>query len=332
MRAAGGTSGKLAARRCYSPISVAIYLAFRATGLAAQEVELKISGDITFLAGFGDLEDDQTGSDHEVFETDGSFTVEAFFQTRDPDLRWGAITEFTADTNSDPDPEKAFLFLRSPYGDPRFGLDDTTATSINYSAPFVAVGTGGLDGDILDSPELVFLTATDTDNSRIIYYSPFFENWQLGLSYSSNDETKENDDDNFDELIEGTLNYYQEKDDFEIGAALSVADAQSYKGAMLSGVVGLDEFAIAGGIAAEEVGDVQRQFYNLGIALEIEPFDTSLNWGQCVHCDDGDSWNLIGGIEVGLLPGTSTAIEVSRSRSDEGAYGTIALFSLEFEF
>ncbi len=323
------------ATRCFQIGLVAAgHLGATPVSASAQELETKITSEISFLAALGDLGKRDIDADNELFEVDATLTIEAVYQTDDPYLRWGAITELTGDKNSPPGAEKAFLFLRSKYGDPRFGLDDSASVVINYMAPFVAVGTGGLDGDIIDSPELVFLTATDTSNTRIIYYSPFVRNWQFAGSYTPNDDEDGDDRDNdqaFDELVDATLNYYTEHEDFEVGAALSIAVADNYRGVSLSGTVGTDPLAIAGGIATEEIEDTHRIFYNLGGRAEIDPLEASLNWGQCVDCDRGESWNLIGGLEFALLPGVDAALEVSRFRDEEGHDGTIALFSLGFE-
>jgi outer membrane protein OmpU len=312
-------------------------------------VTVTIGGESSFLAALGELGDKfEDEAERRSLRAITDLHLGAVADDGPTRLRYGSIVELNAEESGLLQADKSFLFVEGGLGEFRLGRDDSAAVSLNYMASVLAVGTGGLDGEVIDSTDLVFLTPTNIDGFRIIYYSPEAGGMQLGFTYTMTEDDfgrgdDEVEDDRRNDVFDLTLNYNSILGGLNLFAAVSGVlgrldagpGSRSIEGVIGSALLAFPDFNLAGGLAYEDVGAVGRGFYTLGASTEVGPAGVSLNWGQCYACDDRENWNLVSGVEVGLLPGVSGALEVSyfdEDRDGDRNAGVIALWSVALDF
>lgn len=308
-----------------------------AAGAAGMEVEL--AAEAVSYAVVGNLGrklgPDEDGRDG--FRQQAEIEIAARWLDPGQARRWGVIYRFEAELEDGTMTPRAFGFLQDRHGELRAGIDDAPAVSMQIGAATIAVATGGIDGELVASDDLVIPRIVDNDAPRLVAYTPDASGggWQLGASFT----TGPTDEDGIDDTLDVAL--VRLGGDGEVGTALSLAAAIEQHGGLalqLGGLVALDELAVAGSIALDRLdedgsGD-WRRFANLGVAAELAGLDLSLTGGWCFACDERENWNVVLGAERALLPGLATGVELSRFDEAEGGRdaGTILLFSLAVAF
>jgi outer membrane protein OmpU len=180
-------------------------------------LELTISGFARFLVAGGNLNEkfnlDADARDEDPlrnfdFRNDTEVHVSARGVHDATGIEYGGTVEFEADTNQNPNTDETWLFVRSGLGELRFGDTNSAADNMKIGAYSIAVGTGGLDGEVVDfddtvrvdfidvgnvllpGPDGVLLDVrSDQDATRIIYYSPVLAGFQLGASYTPDSDS-----------------------------------------------------------------------------------------------------------------------------------------------
>jgi outer membrane protein OmpU len=161
-------------------------------------LDLTISGFARFLVGYGNLEDkfDDNLSSFDFFnDTEVHVTLRGVHEPTG--LEYGGTVEFEGDTNATANTDETWLFLRGGFGELRFGDTDSAANTMKVGAYTIAVGTGGIDGDIVNldtavevdllftEPQSASATAEGAEDlTKIVYFSPQVGGFQFGLSYT----------------------------------------------------------------------------------------------------------------------------------------------------
>jgi outer membrane protein OmpU len=191
-------------------------------------IDITISGFARFLAGYGDLQTrfgsgSSFGTKYSGFDFRNDTEVHIIAQGRHDrtGIEYGGTIEFEADTNRADNTDETWIFARGAFGELRFGDTDSAASTMRIGGYTVAVGTGGIDGTLVDLPAAVnvdFLffepsvvaavgdlggssgssqdisaiitqTSASEDTTKIVYFSPNFSGFQLGLSYAPDSAT-----------------------------------------------------------------------------------------------------------------------------------------------
>lgn len=305
----------------------------------AVEMEIELAAEAVSYAVIGNLgrklgpdEDREDG-----FRQQAEIEIAARWLDPDHGRRSGVIYRFEAELDGSTMTPRAYGFLQNRHGELRAGIDDAPAVSMQIGAATIAVATGGIDGELVASDDLVIPRIVDNDAPRLIAYSPDASDggWQLGASFT----TGPTDEDGIDDTLDLAL--VRLGGEGELETALSLAAAIEQHGGLalqLGGLVAHDELALAGSVALDRLdedgsGD-WRRFANLGLATELGGLDLSLTAGWCFACDERENWNVVLGVERALLPGLATGLELSRFDEAEGGRdeGTILLFSLAVAF
>jgi outer membrane protein OmpU len=253
-------------------------------------LDIEIGGFFRFLAAAGDLREkrgDNSGSYD--FRND----TEVFVNIRATDeatgIEYGVVIELEADTNTTGNADETFMFIRGGFGEFRLGDDDGMLKDHSLGAHTIAVGTGGLDGTILDNQNLAFVGTTNNDSSRIKYYSPRLAGFQLGLGFtpssnSSGQNIRQTNDGGIDDVIEASLLYRGEFGGVALSANLGAAfghqnttndDAEGYQAGLAAVLFGI---RLAGQVVHQELGNDENTFYNIGAATTLGPVGLSVNW------------------------------------------------------
>ena len=295
-------------------------------------LDITIEGYVRFLAGVGDLKekrDAQTGAYD--FRNDTELHVLVKGEDEGTGIEYGATIELEADTSETDNAGATWIFLKGGFGELRFGDDDGLAKDFALGGFSVAVGTGGTDGEIIDTEAVNYLTASDSDATKVKYYSPTLAGFQLGVGYTPHVEGEGDaidltDDGGVDDYVEAGISYEAELGEIEVLAAIAGGLGHVNTGGddevrgLYGGVqIELFDVQLAGGWGTEEIGGDDRTWLNVGVAYELDDaISVSLTYGDCYDCDDGEPYNLVAGVEVGLLPGVALSGELSWFDEDRG--------------
>ncbi len=233
--------------------------------------------------------------------------------------------------------------MKGSFGELRFGDDDGAADDMKIGGFSVAVGTGGIDGTVVDTALVVGPTNSD-DATKIVYYTPILGGFQLGVSYTASDNS--NGDnlavtnlDGFEDWVEAGLTWSGEFGDVALQAGVvgglaqtNFANGNDDDLETLFVGMQIDAFgmSLAGGLGTEEVAGIDRDWYNLGIKGELGPVALSATWGQARLDPGPDPKNLVLGAELGIVPGMSLSGEIAffdedRGGPDDGVLGVVRL-------
>lgn len=318
--------------------SAAIILGVSGQTMAASitpggKLDVSIGGFARFLAGIGDVKEKSgTNGGAYDFRNDTEVHVKASINDESSGVEVGALIEFEADTNRTGNTDETWVFMKGAFGEFRFGDDDAASDDMKVGGFSVAVGTGGIDGSIIDTGSVVGLSNSD-DATKIAYYSPSFGGINFGLSYtphagSGGDSFPgSTNDGGVDDWVEGGVAYAGELGGLGIKAAVVGGlghinggggddEVRSIFGGVQTDLMG---FKLAGGLGTEEVGEAERDWFNVGIAAELGPLGLSVTYGQA-KVDPGNSKpkNLALGAEMGIVPGVVVSAEVSFFDEDRG--------------
>lgn len=318
--------------------------------------DLTISGFARFLANAGDYQartGQPKGSNGLDFSNDTEVNVTGKATDESTGIDYGFRIEFEADTDSSNNTDETWLFISGEFGEFRFGDEDGASDNMALGGQTVAVGTGGIDGTLVDQGAVVKLTDS-SDATKIIYYSPKFSGFQLGVSYTphgSNNSGRQGAG-----AAVANLNTGEVKDWFAGGLAYTGDIGPAGVKASVTGMYGTDEssdrdadtqgvyagavvdvygFSVGAGWGSEKVLDFDREWYNLGAAAALGPVKVSITWGDAYDTDGAEPTDLVLGAEVGLMPGVAFSVEWSHFDTDRGGNdddGDLGVARLAFSF
>ena len=308
------------------------------------KLDITVTGFARFLWALGDVKEklggQQSSSD---FRNDTEVHIVARGKDESTGLEYGATVEFKADTNGTDNTDETWVILKGVFGEVRFGDEDGAADNMKIGGFSVAVGTGGIDGTVVDTGLVVGPTNSD-DATKIVYYTPTLGGFQLGVSYTPNansngDNIASTKVDGFKDWVEAGLTWTGEFAGVGLQAGVVAGYAQTNFDngndddlkTVFAGLQ-IDAFGVslAGGLGTEKVAGVERDWYNLGIKGEIGPVALSATWGQASLDPGPDPKNLVLGAELGIVPGVSLSGEVAffdenRGTDDDGVVGVVRL-------
>jgi hypothetical protein len=301
-------------------------------------LDVTVSGFIYFRAHGGDLDSarlDPSVSRDLDFSNDTEVHIIARGTHDATGIEYGGTVEFEADTNRLDNTDETWLFLRGGFGELRFGDEDGPVDNSAVGGFTVAAGTGGIDGSVIDVIATGVVKPFNSDDStKIRYYTPSFGGFQAGVSYTpnvgDNGASLAPADVEVRDMVEGALVYTGSFGGFDITASGvgSICDnngegeddnCHTYGGGLTFGLFGAN---LGGGYFSEQVGDAEKDFFNVGIGYGFGPVNMSVTYGQVVDSDDltaevdgetieiGDAYNLVVSADVGLMPGLVLAGDV----------------------
>lgn len=311
-------------------VAVAVLLAVAPGRASAADVrsrgalDIELSGSAGVRAHGGAL-DDQQGDPELGRGLDLSNDTELHVIVRrlddDHGLDYGATVELKADTNATRNGDESWLFVRGAWGELRLGDEDGPIDESGLGGFAVAAGTGGIDGDVIDgiAVDAVLPTTSDTA-TKIRWYSPFYGDVQLGVSWTPNLDDGDSlapVDVEIGELAEAAL-IYEGGGDVEASAVGSIGEVKEggdlwtwYVGA----VVDLDWLELGAGLGDESVGRQEKRYVNAGIARELGLVYASITAGRVLRTrgydDVGEPWNVVGSADLEVAPGLVLAGDVA---------------------
>jgi outer membrane protein OmpU len=344
-------------------------------------LDLTITGSLRFLAHGGQLDDARQENEFSRsldFSNDTELNVLARARSEKYGFEYGGAIQFLADTDETINTDTSWIFVSGGWGEVRLGDEDGVADNSSVGAQTIAAGTGGIDGDVVDeiAVGVVYLTHTDTA-TKIRYYTPSFAGFSVGVDYTPTLEEVDSGDLNgqFFARKDG-LFAMQAKNVFEGG--LIYEDELAADVDLLASVVGVsgtltnrgeEEFAddeddfgdknwwgwqagvsadvygfrFAGSFADEEVGELERTFYTLGIGYgDEDTFNTSVTYGQVIDSTGtpfDKPYNLVFSADYALMPGLLLIGDVGLFDNDGtepgyqgGDKGWQAVVGLDLEF
>lgn len=335
------------------PPGVALVAALGAPTAAAGEIapggalDLTITGVLRFLSAYGDLDHKSLDGDGSVrFLNDPELTLDLRAVDPATGLEYGAVLELAVDTVDVENADRAWAFVRGGWGQARFGDDEGAAENMRLGGFSVAVGTGGIDGTVVDTPAVVG-PFDSGDATKVVYYTSELGGLRLGIGYAPHGESDGQDlggtqDDGADDMVEAGLAFVGSWGDIELEASavggLGRANSDNADRRIASGYLGavmeFDEVSTGLGWGTEDVAGVGRSWWNAGIGYEIEPWSFSITWGRCYRCDEGDVTNLVAGMELLFVPGVAISAELSRfdDNGEEGGDGVVGVMQLAVAF
>lgn len=341
--------------------------------LAAERISASLGGEITQYFGYAD-NDDVAGGDFSGFDikTDGTLFF-AGDTTFDNGLQVGFEVGLDVQSAGDDQIDGSFLWMEHAFGRLEVGQNDSAAVLMHYAAPDVGFGINDSDitdwvinpsgGDADSAFESTFLYIGDDKATKITYFTPRFEGFQLGASFVPEYERDSNAQPQGDIYRNGFAlgaNYVQSFGEVDValaagyvhaekpdGSGSGIDDARGYS---FGGNIGFAGFTI-GGSYADTKGNgsggtdsgvsFDGKGYDLGVAYAFDAFQVSLSYYNGKVEDSaaaGDSKHqtvmLSGNYEVG--PGVSVLASVFRTKfeADTGTENDawVALTGLTLEF
>ncbi len=255
-----------------------------AASVQASPLSVKVGGEIDFQASSVD-QDLDAGVRNVKFANDTEIHVNVEGKS-DNGLVYGAVIELEADVSADArgegqNADKTFIFLETDAGRFELGNNTAAADALSVGADSIAVATGGIDGDwylyatstagFAFLPDLPVAAArgVSEDASKITYFTPRFNGFQAGVSYTPDQGdggtaagfTGENNGD-FENVISAGLSFNGEFENVGVMASVN------------------GEFG-----DSETAGTEDLSAYELGLALTFEGFSVAGSWGD--HGESG---------------------------------------------
>jgi hypothetical protein len=339
------------------------------TVTTASPFDLTISGYMRFDAvggGIGDREYTSPNNSSFDFRTDNRLEIDGRAKDESTGIDYGFQIKIDAQAGANAnggngnniDVDEAWTWMRGSFGEFRFGDNDGITHDMSLGAWTIAVGTGGLDGTLVDLESTTFVGSTN-DSTKIAYYSPTIGGFQLGLSYDPHTGSNGNDfavttNNDVQDMVDAGITYAGSFGAVDIKASVvgNVGRAESGSGDTMGiqpgAVISFGGFSIAGAYGWDETNDAKHQFYNLGAATKLGPVALSINWGQVIDTNNAyqaaptnglpvgsDKSNaLIFGAQIGLVPGVWLSGEASHFDLDSGGSddGWLYISRLQFTF
>lgn len=347
----------------------------------AEAPKVTLGGEIEFQSGFINQESAfSTGS----FSRDTKFANDTEIHVNaegraDSGLVYGATIELEADVTADArgegvNADKTYIYLEGNFGRAEFGNQEDVATTIVTNASTIARASGGIEGDAelyfnpagagggsfihLPNLPLKFAGGAQEDATKIIYYTPKYNGFQLGLDFipdsgnsgSAAGFTTDTDAGDFENVVQAGLSYEHEFSN-GIGLVTSIVgefgesevataeDLSAYQaGLKLSyeGFSAVASYADWGdsGMAVGTSGDAD--FWTAGASYETGPYGVSVTY---LNSDNaGNEFNnTVIGADYQLAPGLVPYAEISFFNFDEAGTtvdneGTLLLLGTTLTF
>ncbi len=300
------------------------------TVTTASPFDLTIGGYARFDAVGGAIGDRQYTSDKNSswdFRTDYRLEIDGQAKDESTGIQYGF--QIRVNTNSDSggtNTDEAWTWMRGSFGEFRFGDEDGITHNMSLGAWSIAVGTGGLDGTLVDLESTTFVGNTG-DSTKIIYYSPTIAGFQLGVSYTPHTSSNGNDFavtnangiNDVQDMVDAGVTYAGSFGAMDVKASVvgDVGRAQSgsgnTKGIQPGVVLSFGKLSVAGAYGWDETNDARHSFYNVGAAYPIGPVALSINWGQVLDTNNSYRNNQPDG-----LPAAATSRTPSSSAPRSG--------------
>lgn len=307
---------------------------------SAGALDIELSGFAGMRAHGGALDDQQGDPDlSRGLDFSNDTEIHVIVRRRDDDrgLDYGATVELEADTNVTRNADESWLFVRGAWGELRLGDEDGPIDESGLGGFTVAAGTGGIDGEVIDgiAVDAVLPTTSDTA-TKIRWYSPFYGDVQLGVSWTPNlddGDALAPVDVEIGELVEAALIYEGERDAIDVEASMVGSVGEVKEGGdlwtwYLGAVVDLDWLELGGGVGDENVGGQEKRYVNGGVARELGPVYASVTAGRVVRTrgydDVGEPWNVVVSADLEVAQGLVLAGDlawVDNDRKDSASEG-----------
>ncbi|MEQ8813561.1 MAG: porin [Thalassobaculum sp.] len=317
--------------------------------LAADKLQIELGGEFTQYFGYA-KNDKVAGGDFSGLDvkSDGAVTFGGDF-TLDIGLQVGVEVNLKSETADGEQIDGSYLWLEHGFGRLEVGSRDSAAALMHYSAPDVGLGVN--DSDIADwivNPstadgdsafQSTYLYLGEDQATKITYFTPRFEGFQIGVSYIPEFERDNNDQPSGDLYRNGValgVNYVRTLGEVEVALAAGylraekpdgstgIDDAQGYS---FGGNVGYAGFTFGasfsdtkgnGSAGTDSAVSFDGRGYDVGVAYAFDAFQVSLSYYNGKVADSaaaGDSKHetvmLSGNYEVG--PGVNLLASVFRS-------------------
>lgn len=338
-------------------------------------LNVNVGGFLDFQAGVTD--NDLYPSQHDVlFQNDTEIHIKAEGKA-DNGLEYGAVVELEADVTADADGEgvnadKTYLFLQGGWGRAEFGNNTDSAEVLSVNTSNFARATGGTDGDWYDfvapgvlsgfiiSPDLPLAHAAGVaeDATKISYYSPKFNGFQLGLSYipdsgnggtASGFTTKKNSG-QAENVVTAGLNYTHQFNQVGLSAAVTgeMGDSEvSTREDLAAWDIGLNltyaGWTLGGSWAdwgdsllTKTTADKDQNYWDIGLGYETGPFGVSVAYLSS-EVSGNDFTNVAVSADYKLAQGLVPYAEVNFVDFDKAGPGgdndgTVFLLGAELNF
>lgn len=323
---------------------------------AAEPISLAIGGDLTQYFGYAD--NDDAGGDFSGFDvkSDGELSF-AGAGTLDNGLEAGAEVVLKTESTTDEQIDGSHLWLAHGFGRLEVGSRDNAAALMHYAAPDVGFGINDSDiadwivnpsgGDADSAFQSTYLFLGEDKATKVSYFTPRFEGFQLGVSYIPEFERDVNDQpakDLYNNAIALGANYVQSFGEVEVALAAgylradkpdAAAGIDSAAGFSVGGNIGYAGFTFGasyadtrgnGAAGTDPAVSFDGRGYDVGVAYAFDAFQVSLSYYKGEAADSaaaGDSKHetvmLSGSYEVG--PGVSVLASLFRTEfeADTGA-------------
>lgn len=347
-------------RSCRHAATIALLAGTVASpSLAAERLNVEIGGEITQYFGYANNDDittgDFTGFDLKT-DTGSVLTFGGDF-TLDTGLQVGVEVGLDVQSSGDDQIDGSYLWLEDRFGRLEMGSNDNAAVLMHYAAPDVGIGINDSDladwiinpstGDADSAFLSTYLYLGDDKATKVSYFTPRFEGFQLGVSYIPEFERDNNDQPASDLYGNGIAigaNYERTFGEVDVALAVgylraekpdgSAASIKSAEGYSIGGNVGYAGFTFGASFAdtqgngsggTDSAVSFDGRGYDVGIAYAFDAFQVSLSYYNGKVADStaaGDSKHetvmASGNYELG--PGVNLLASVFRTnfKADTG--------------
>ena len=330
--------------------------------LAAERLQMQIGGEYIQYFGYAD-NDGAVGGDFTGFDikTDATLLFGGDV-TLDNGLQVGVEVGLDAQSSGDDQIDGSYVWLEHGFGRLEIGSADSAAVLMHYAAPDVGLGINDSDltdwianpsgGDADSAFQSTYLYVGDDKATKISYFTPRFEGFQLGASYApeyARDDNAQPAGAIYRNGFALGANFVRSFGEVDVALAAGFVRAERPDGSP-AGVDNAEGYSVGGniGYAGFTVGasyadtkgnasggtDAGVSFdgrgYDLGVAYAFDAFEVSLSYYNGKVADStasaGDSTHetvmLSGNYEVG--PGVNVLASIFRSKfeADTGTDNT----------
>ncbi|SNB51912.1 porin [Arboricoccus pini] len=205
----------------HSAIVCAAIVASTATVKAAEvkplgALDIGVGGYSNWYSIFGNIGNKAGGGKNGTYDffTDNEIYIYPTYKDANTGLEYGAVVQLESDTNTNNNADETYVFVKGKFGEVRVGDGNGVVEQMVTGAQPLNSFTGGLDGigSADDQGVLAFGTNT-SDATKLVYYSPSFSGFQLGVSLTPStnsggqDIKTTNDEGDVQDVVEGGLAY-----------------------------------------------------------------------------------------------------------------------------
>ena len=315
----------------------------------AADFDINLSGFSRFDAYGGDVDgfSDVNNNRKAGFQTDSEVHVNVTAIDEETGIEYGARIEFETDTNQTTNTDEMWIFTKGGWGEFRFGSEDGPTDNMRIGGQSIAAGTGGIDG--ANSVGVVAnQTANSGDANKIIYYSPVFAGFQLGLSYAHDSNggngLVQSNVDALHKWTEGGVTYDNSFGavDLRLSVTANAAEGNGdgdadddYWGGNIGGIVGIAgiDFALGAFTGQDIPGQGDVDGVTGGVAAALGPANVSITAGYNDTENDGNPRQVVFSGDVPLLPGLALQGDLNffdrdsndNNADDDGVTGVVRL-------